>query len=230
MKSIKLRFTSALIILVVTILNGCATFRSDIEGAYKQPASKNFNAAPVKVLFNLRHLRQTIGLDAIPKLENRYQILSGFDDLLLDGVSEFSNIKRWSSFTEYSSDISDTKRLDEKDSLIASHDFVIRIEFKKEKSFVRYFLGTVGSTLSATLLPIPYTQDYYMNTDVYDANSHLLKHYERHASTTKWVEFFLFPIYPFHTEKRKTEDIYVNFLHDVFRQIEAEQVLTLHSP
>lgn len=228
MNSIQLRLSAVLIILI--LVSGCATFRSEIEGAYNQPASKNYNAESVKVLFDLRHLRQTVGLDAIPKLENKYQILSGFDDLLLDGVSELSNIKRWSSFTEYASDISDTKRLDEKDSLIASHDFMIKIEFKKEKSFVKYFLGTVGSTLSATLIPIPYTQNYSMNTDVFDAKGHLLKHYERHASTTKWVEFFLFPIYPFHTEKRKTEDIYVDFLHDVFRQIEAEQVLVLNQP
>jgi len=224
--------TKRLVIVCVFILtfSGCATFSSGIEGTFNQPATKNVNARPVKILIVQRHLRQTLGLDAIPKLENKYQIMNGFDDLLLDAMNEFSNVKRWSSFTEFSSDISDSKRLDEKDSLIASHDFVIRIEFKKEKSFVRYFLGTMGSTLSATLLPIPYTQDYYMNTDVFNANGHLLKHYERHASTTKWVELFLFPIYPFHTEKRKTEDIYVDFLHDVFRQIEAEQVLVLNQP
>ena len=175
----------------------------------------------------MRHLRQTVGLDAIPKLENKYQILDGFDDLLLDGTNEFSNVKRWSSFTEFAADISNPKRLDEKDSLITDADFVIRMQFKHEKSFARNFLGAIGSSVSLTSLPIPYPHNFYVTAEVYDHERHLLKHYERHATMNTWVEFFLFPIYPFHTQKRTTEDVYVAFLHDIFKQIESEKVLTL---
>jgi hypothetical protein len=63
--------------------------------------------------------------------------------------------------------------------------------------------------------------------DVYDEGGRLKKTYARSAETTKWVEALLLPVYPFHTEKRKTEEVYVAFLRDVFREIEADQVLLM---
>lgn len=212
-------------LVVLLFAGGCATFRSDIEGSSQLEAKKTVGAELVDVLFMSRHLVQTRGLDAIPKLQRRHQILQGYDDILLDASRELSNLNRYAAYTEFSSDMSDPKRIALKDSLMSSYEYRMVIEFRKEKSFSKYFLGTLGSVLSMTILPIPYTQEYYLNVDVYDKGSRLKKTYTRSARTTKWVEALLLPVYPFHTEKRKTEEIYVEVLHDVFRQIEIDQVL-----
>jgi uncharacterized membrane protein YheB (UPF0754 family) len=207
------------------LLSTCATFRSDIEGSSGLEEGATIIAEPVDVLFIARHLEQTRGLDAIPKLQKRHQILSGFDDILLDATHELSNLRRYASYTEFSSDMSDPKRLALKDSLMATYGPRVMMEFREEKSFAKYFLGTLGSVVSLTLVPIPYTREYYLTVTVNDKEGHLLKTYSRRATTTKWVQALLLPIYPFHTEKRNTEEIYVAFLHDVFREINADEIL-----
>jgi hypothetical protein len=199
-------------------VTSCATFRSDIEGSSGLEAAKPVAAEPVDVLFMARHLVQTRGLDAIPKLQKRHQILNGFDDILLDASQELTNLNRYAAYTEFSSDMSDPKRLALKDSLLSTYEHRIVMEFREEKSFARYFLGTLGSVASLTLVPVPYTREFYLTVKVFDKAGHLLKTYSRQASTTKWVQAFLFPLYPFHTEKRNTEEIYVAFLHDIFRE------------
>ncbi len=211
--------------IVLLFIAGCATFRSDIEGCSQLEMKKTIGADPADVLFMSRHLTQTRGLDAIPKLQRHHQILQGFDDILLDASKELSNLNRYAAYTEFSSDMSDPKRIALKDSLMRSYEYRIVIEFRRENSFSKYFLGTMGSVLSLTLIPIPYTQEYYLNVDVYGDGGRLKKTYTRSAQTTKWVEALLLPIYPFHTEKRKTEEIYVAVLHDVFREIEKDQIL-----
>ena len=95
----------------------------------------------------------------------------------------------------------------------------------REKSFTTHFLGTIASTLSFTLFPIPYTYSYSIDLDILNSKGHLIKNYSRKASLTKWVQTFLIFIYPFHPEKRKKEELYVEFLHNIFKQIETEQVL-----
>ena len=74
-------------------------------------------------------------------------------------------------------------------------------------------------------MPIPYTINYSADVDVFDNNRVLIGNYQRNANTILWVEALLLPIYPFHTERRKTEEIYVEFLHDIFKQIESEEIL-----
>jgi hypothetical protein len=214
-------------LVLILFTAGCATFRSDIEGSSQLEAKKTMGAEPVDVLFMSRHLVQTRGLDAIPKLQRPHQILHGYDDILLDASKELSNLNRYAAYTEFSSDMSDPKRIALKDSLMENYKHRMVIEFRKEKSFSKYFLGTLGSVLSLTIVPIPYTQEYYLNVDVYDEGGRLKKTYARSAETTKWVEALLLPVYPFHTEKRKTEEVYVAFLRDVFREIEADQVLLM---
>ena len=214
-----------LILSVILMITSCATFRTELEGSSGLDQQKVMGVEPVDVLFMSRHLQQTRGLDAVPKLQNKYQIIRGYDDILLDATKEFSNLNRYAAFTEFSSDMSDPERIKLKDSLMTNYELRIAIEIRKEKSFSKYFLGTIGSVVSLTLLPIPYTQEYYLDVEVFDREGRLVKTYSRSANTTKWVEALLLPVYPFHTEMRKTEDIYVDFLHDVFRQIEADQVL-----
>jgi len=210
---------------IITMISSCATSKTEIQWASGLSADKILGAEPVDVLFVSRHLVQTRGLDAVPKLQNRYRILDGYDDILLDATNEFSNLNRFAAFTEFASDMSDPERLALKDSLMANYELRISMQFRKEKSFSKYFLGTLGSVLSLTLIPIPYTQEYYLDVEVFDGEGKLIKTYARSANTNKWVEAFLLPLYPFHTEIRKTEEIYVGFLHDVFREIDADKIL-----
>lgn len=212
-------------LVIMMTFTGCATSKSEIQGASGLSANKTLGAEPVDVLFVSRHLQQTVGLDAVPKLQNKWQILDGYDDILLDATNEFSNLNRYAAYTEFSSDMSDPERIALKDSLLANYELRIAMQFRKEKSFSKYFLGTIGSVLTLTLVPIPYTHDYYLDVEVFDGEGRLVKTYARSAKTKKWVEAFLLPIYPFHTERRKTEEIYVDFLHDVFREIDADKIL-----
>ena len=214
-----------LILLIVFLISGCASFRSGIQGKYKGENEKNLGAEKVSVLFIFDHYHQAKGFDAIPKLEKKYQILDDFDDLFIDALAELSNVKKYNTFTEFSSDVADPKRRAEKDSLITVHDYILRMKFMRENSFARYFLGTLFSSVSMTALPIPFRKNYLFTVDVYDSDDILVKTYTRKASLTTWVQAGLIFIYPFHTEKRKAEEIYIQFLHDVFRQIESEKVL-----
>ncbi|MCF7824962.1 MAG: hypothetical protein K9N35_12435 [Candidatus Marinimicrobia bacterium] len=223
MKTSNLKLYIPMVLLFT--LSGCATFHSEIEGSSGLDAMKTPGLDPVDVLFVSRHLVQTRGLDAIPKLQNQWQILKGFDDILLDATGELSNLNRYASYTEFSSDMSDPKRIALKDSLLANYKLRIVMEFRVEKSFSKYFLGGIASALSFTIIPIPYTREFYLNVDVYDSLGRFAKSYKRSATTSKWVEILLFPVYPFHTEMRKVEEIYVAFLHDVFREIENDQIL-----
>ncbi len=49
--------------------------------------------------------------------------------------------------------------------------------------------------------------------------------YERRATVTQWVQALLVFAYPFHPETRKTDEVYLEFLRNVFREMEADRVL-----
>ncbi len=217
----------ALIFIASELMTGCATFKSEMKGKLVSASEKNYEAERVSALFIFSHFRQTRGLDAIPKLDNQHERIRGFDDFFQDALKEFSNIQNYATFTEYAADVNDPARRVLKDSLMHQHDYIIKILFMRQKSFSRTFLGTIGSSLSLTLLPIPYTYSYSATADVYDSQGHLLKNYARSASLTKWVQSFLIFIYPFHPEQRKKEELYVQFMHDIFKQIETEKILYL---
>jgi len=204
---------------------GCATFRSDIQGEFTNPAKKNIGADRVSVLFVFSHYEQTVGWDAIPKLVNQNGIVSDFDNMFADALNEFSNVGRYATYTEYPTDVTHPERRALKDSLMGSHDFIIKITFHEESSFAKQFLGTIFSTITATLLPISYSSDYSADVDVYNRQQTLLAHYSRKASLSKWVETFLIFVYPFHPETRKREEIYINFMHNIFMQIETEGII-----
>ncbi len=214
-----------LLLLVNLSLLSCAAFKSSLKGKYASPAQKNYGADGVSVLFVFSHLRQIKGYDAIPKLDDRYQRISGFDDFFQDALNEFSNVKSYATFTDYASDVNEPKRRALKDSLEKSHDFIIKMKFSREKSFSKYFLGVIVSTVTATLFPVPYTSSYSVNVELFNSKKQLVKTYSRQASIGKWVQSLLIFLYPFHPEKRKKEEVYVAFLHDIFRQIESEKIL-----
>lgn len=211
--------------LLILLLSGCAAFRSGIRGEFGTSEKKNLRADKVSVLFIISHYGQVKGYDAIPKLEKQRQIITDFDDFFIDALNELTNVKSYATYTEYASDVSDPHRRAEKDSLISAHDFILRMKFSKESSFAGNFLGTLVSTASATLLPVPYSRQYSLNVDVYNSEDVLIGNYKRGASLTNWVQTLLIFIYPFHSERLKEEQIYIQSMHDVFRQIESEGIL-----
>jgi len=213
------------VLLFAIFLTGCATFKSKIKGEFISTGEKNYGADGVSVLFVFSHFRQTKGYDAIPKLDDKRQRIGGFDDFFQDALNEISNINKYSTFTEYASDVNEPERRAIKDSLISTHDYVMKIKFMREKSFTKHFLGKIVSSVSLTLMPIPYTYSYSVDLELFDSSGHLTKNYSRKAALTKWVQTMLIFMYPFHPEKRKKEEIYVDFLHDIFKQIETEKVL-----
>jgi len=207
------------------LVTNCATFKSDITGQFSGPAVKHFNEDKVSVCFVFSHFRQTLGYDAIPKLDNKHRRIRGFDDFFQDALQELSNVGQYATYTDYASDVNDSERRAQKDSLMSQHDFVLKMKFKREKSFMKYFLGEVFSTLSITLLPMPYRQTYTVDAQLFNKKGHLIKTYRRQANLTKWVQTLLIFAYPFHPETRKKEEIYVQIMHDMFKQIETEKIL-----
>ncbi|MBN2200478.1 hypothetical protein JW777_00825 [bacterium] len=205
---------------------GCATFTSDMRGAPDAPASRNLGADRVSVLFLFKHTRRTHGLDAIPKLEPSYDRVRGFDDFFGDALGELSNIGAYATFTELASDVNDPARRSLRDSLAARHDFTVSLTFSRTRSFSRSFLGSLVSIAGMTLIPVPYTESYSATAAVFDRNGRLVMTCGRSASLTRWVQGLLVFVYPFHPQQRKREELYVRFLHELFRQIETERALT----
>ena len=213
------------LMLVMSLFTGCASFRSDLESAYQGEVKRNPDTKPVSVVFVFSHVRQTLGLDAIPKLVAKQQNVSGFDEILGDALPEISNLGSYATYTEEAADVNRPERRAVRDSLMRVSDYTIKIRIESTKRFTKHFLGALASTVTATILPVPYVKAYSLKAQVFDRKRLLLATYTRQAHLTKWVEALLVFAYPFYPEERKREEIYMDFLHDTFRQIESEGVL-----
>jgi hypothetical protein len=215
--------------LTITLLalsfTGCATFRSDLSGAYQGATGKSSGSAPVSAVFIFTHVHQTLGYDAIPKIVGKTSMIRSFDDIFNDALRELGNLGKFSTFTEEASDVNRPERRQVRDSLITQSDYTIRIRIVEEKHFAPTFFAGFTSTISATLLPAPYRQSYRMETEVYTRGGKLVGTYHRQAYLTKWVELLLVFAYPFCPEDRKREEVMMALLHDTFRQMESEHVL-----
>jgi len=213
-------------LLLCALGAGCATGRSEMEGRFLgEVVTHTHPAEKVNVLFIMKHVRQAEGLDAIPKLDGEQEIIDDFDDLFLDALKELENLNSYAAFTEFASDLSNPERRERRDRLMAESDYVVRIRFMRRYSFISHFFGTFVSTLSATLLPMPYTHFFSVEAAVFNASDAKIAAYSRTADLTTWVQTFLIFLQPFHQEKIKKEQIYIEFLHDIFRQMEAEGIL-----
>ena len=208
--------------ILLVVISGCVTVRSPLDGKYESQAQRNFGSEKVSVLFIFRHLKHTVGYDAIPKLGK-----AGIDfaNIFNDARSELSNIGSFATFTDYASDVGKKERRAQRDSLIAESDYVLKIRIKRENSFPKQFLGILLSTVTLTLFPVPYYWSYTVNVDVYDPSSILVKSYQRESALTKWVQAFLIIFQPFYSETRVKEELYLESLHDIFKEIETEQIL-----
>lgn len=211
--------------LVCYLLVGCATFRSNLEMRYEGEKKRNTEGGRTSALFVFSHVKQTIGFDAIPKLMTKYEIPRGFDDIFLDALREFSNIDKYATYTEDAADVNKPERRAVRDSLMTALDYTVKVRVVDEKYFTRQFLGTLASIFTATLAPVPYKECFGLEIEVYDHDRKQIATYSRKAHLTKWVQTFMIFAYPFHPEQRKREEIYMDFLHDAFKQMESEGVL-----
>jgi hypothetical protein len=209
----------------LTFLFSCATFRSKVEGTYQSSATKNLGSEKVSIFFLFSHLEQSHGYDAIPKIQSKWKVIHDFDDIFRNALNEISNIGSYSTFTESADDVNYPNRRVEIDSLKSNNDYTIYIKFLKEKSFAKHFLASTVSTLTLTIIPLSYSWRYSIQVELFDNKGTLIKNYERSAKLKKWVHALLFFVYPFYNEKMKEEEIYIEFLNDVFKQIESEKIL-----
>lgn len=211
-----------LLTFLIAGLNGCISFRSDIEGAYKANAVKISDAAPVTVYFYFSHLVQEKGFDVVPKI---IQPRRGFRDIFGESMKEISNIKSFTTFTDNENDVDDVPRRRTRDSLKTATDFTIHITFKKENSFVKHFFADLLSYGTATIFPVGYSWDYLVSAEVSNSDGKQLASYSRSASLTTWQNVLFLFVYPFYPSEVKTEEIYLESLKDIFKQIEVEDVL-----
>jgi hypothetical protein len=219
----KVLFYTGLLLLPSFFLSSCASFKSNISGSYQQ--SPVFSKkSHVNVLFDLYHYKKDVGLDVIPKLLYAPGVL-GFSDIFKESLKNLTNISNYESFTNRSTDVDDLKRRLKRDSCIAKADYTVRIEILRQKSFARHFLGIIASSVTATIFPIGYKWNYSVNVLITNKKGETVGKYERSASVTTWYELLLFPLYPFHTEEKQNEELYLDMLSDIFKQVENENIL-----
>jgi hypothetical protein len=218
----------ALLGVTALLVSGCAASRSGLGGEFRgTPAPvAPAGAERVSVAFIFTHVHQNKGWDVIPKLHHQDRYANGFYDLFRDALPTLSNLGPYATFTDRADDVTDPRRRAEKDSLsVGSHDFTVKMRFRRETSFPRQALGTIASVLTVTTIPVPYTRHYSVTTEVTDRSGRLLKTYQREATVTQWIQTLLVFVYPFHPETRKTDEVYLAFLKDVFREMEGDGVL-----
>ncbi|MCX6638939.1 MAG: hypothetical protein NTW14_00440 [bacterium] len=214
-----------ILMLGLVLLTGCATFRSDLNGAYQGEVKRNLGSPQVSALFIFTHVHQTLGYDAIPKVVGKKSMIQSFDDVFHDALGEFSNLRKYDTFTEEAGDVNHPERRSLRDSLTTQNDYTVKIRIIEERHFAPTFFAGFGSVISATVLPMPYRQTYRMETEVYSRGGSLVGSYHRQAYLSKWVELLLVFAYPFCPEDRKREEVFMLMLHDTFKQIESENVL-----
>ena len=61
--------------------------------------------------------------------------------------------------------------------------------------------------------------------EVTDRSGRLLERLERRASLTEWVQVLLVFANPFHPEPRKTDEVYLEILRNLFTEMEADRSL-----
>jgi len=211
--------------LLLLLMASCASFPTRVEPRWQGPALQDQAEGAVSVAFIIRHIRQTQGLDAIPKVVGKQQNVTGFDEILGDALPELRHLGAYATFTEEAGDVNRPERRAIRDSLMAGHDITIRLSLESSQRFAPVFLGGLLSTCTLSLAPVPYVRRYHVKAEVLDYRRRLLATTERSAELHTWVQALLMTAYPFYPPERGREEIYLNFLHDVFRELEERGLL-----
>jgi len=222
MKSLRVSIYFISIVVLASAFNGCISFRSELEGAFNGTSQTITQAEPAAICFYFSHLEREKGLDVVPKI---IQPRRGFRDILGEAMKEISNIKSYATFTDNENDVDDVKRRTLRDSLKEANDFTIHITFNRENSFAKHFFSNLFFYGTATLLPVGFSWDYLITADVSNASGKLLKSYSRNVSLSTWNNFLFLFVYPFYPSEVKIEEIYLESLKNIFKQIEADGVL-----
>lgn len=219
-------YKQLVIILFVSALSfqGCVSFRSEMDGSFSGAPSGDSVREPVSVFFYFSHLEFEKGFDVVPKIIPSRR---GFRDIFGESMKQITNIKSFATFTDRDNDIEDVPRRRQRDSLKTVSDYTIHITFRQENSFAKHFLANIVSYGSATVIPVGFSWDYVITADVSNAAGKHLKSYSRKFSLTTWREMLFLFVYPFYPSEVKIEEIYLQSLQDIFRQIETEKVLTM---
>lgn len=210
-------------IVSLTVFFSCAASRTDVAGIYSEQIHFT-RKPPVKVLFDFSYYTQEMGLDAIPKFSYSSGI-SDFDDIFKESIKQLSNIEAYETFTNSATDIDKPDRRNERESNIKNSDYVIKLDIHRENSFTKHVLGYLITLSSLNLIPVAYSWDYAFTINIIKKEEGFVAKYSRTASVTNWHQILLIALYPFHPEERKTEEIYLESLTDIFKQIENENIL-----
>lgn len=208
---------------LAAMLSGCIASRSEIMGAYGGQPAKNTEAKQVSVFFQFRHMGQQHGMDTIPKLHN--QTVVDFDNIFRNALGELSNVSRYDTYMELTTDVNNPERRQKLETLKAANDYTLEVTFLEESSFSQQFISGAISLVSLTAIPVPYSWDYTITAVLKDKEGGTIRSYSRTATLSNWVEGLLIVVYPFYPYEGKREEIYSESLHDIFRQMEAEKVL-----
>jgi len=209
-------------VLVFTLcISGCISFRSDLEPVQKQKPPEN-PLPRATLFFHISHLEQDIGMDVVPKIINPRR---GFRDIFGESMKEISNIKSFSTFTDNENDIDDVKRRQLRDSLQSAADFTLKMTIKKERSFAKHFLADILSYGTLTIFPVGYSWNYVITVDVFNHSQKQIKTYSQVSSVTSWNEMLFVFIYPFYPREVKIEEVYLESMRNIFRQIENDGIL-----
>lgn len=201
----------------------CAATRSDINGLYTEQI-KFTKKAPVKLLFDLYYYTRQTGFDAIPKF-SRTSGISDFDDIFKESIKQISNIDDYETFINTSAHIDDIEKRRDRENKIENSDYVIKLEILQENSFSKHVLGSIFSIGSLDIIPIGYSWDYTMTATIFKKNEVQIGKYSRNARVTNWHQILLIVAYPFSPVEGKTEEVYLESLTDLFKQIENENIL-----
>ncbi|HOD54904.1 MAG TPA: hypothetical protein PKJ08_10280 [Candidatus Cloacimonadota bacterium] len=214
------------LLIVFVLISGCAAFRKNLNGQYLPQNYEPNDSKPVKVLFVFSHYHQIKGLDTVQKLSSKYQILKDFNAIFSDARYEIQNLGTYDMFTDDPDDVNSPKRRLLCDSLKHSNDFTIHTRILKSNSFAQYVISSMFSTASLTLIPTPYQNNYEFETRVYNQDQRLIATYKRDSSVVKWVQPLMILLYPFYPFERMQEEVYLLALHDIYKQINQERILT----
>jgi hypothetical protein len=201
----------------------CMSFRSEMEGTNSSESSKNIQLAPATVFFYFTHLEQEKGFDVVPKIVPPRR---GFRDIFGESMKLLSNVKSFATYTDNDNDIDNVERRKLRDSLKSFSDVTIHITFKRENSFAKHVLASIFSYGSAALFPMGYSWEYIVTADVVTSSGKIVKSYSRTSVLTTWYHAIFLFVYPFLPSEVKIEEIYLESMQSIFKQIEADAVLS----
>lgn len=215
------RFLPSIIMTLSLLFSACLSFRSEIDPG---PAAMTARApiTPVSVLFYWTHLEQENGMDVVPKIVPPRR---GFRDIFGEALKQLSNIRSFATFTDNENDIDMVERRTLRDSLRQHNDVTVHITVRKENSFAAHFFGEILLWGSLGTVPFPYQWTYTISAEVQRPDGSLIRRYDRSTALTTWYHDLLLFAYPFAPGGVKIEEIYLENLRALFRQMEADGVL-----